>query len=88
VQKQDPNLENYYEPISEDDEFLNGLIAENEENSEPKNTYQDADMSDVLDNTVVIDPLMYDVDENNDVELRDSDSRRVIFCEERPSYRP
>jgi len=54
------------------------LIAENEETSEPKNTYQDADISDVLDNTVVIDPLMYDVDENNDVELRDSDSRRVM----------
>jgi len=67
---------------------LNGLIAENEETSEPKDTYQDADISDVLDNTVVIDPLMYDVKENNNVELGDGDSRRVILCEERPSYRP
>jgi len=31
---------------------------------------------------------MYDVDENNDVELGDGDSRRVIICEERPPYRP
>jgi len=31
---------------------------------------------------------MYDVDENNDVELGDGDSRRVIICEERSPYRP
>ena len=81
-------MENYYEPISEDEEFLTGLFTENEETSEPKDMSQDADTSDVLDNTEVIDPLMCDIDENNDVELGDGDSRRVIICEEGPLYRP
>jgi len=49
-------LENYYEPISKDEEFLNGLVRENEETSEPKDMSQDADIPDVLDNTEVIDP--------------------------------
>ena len=43
---------------------------------------QDADILDVLDNTEVIDPLMYDVHENNDLKLGDGDSRRVIICED------
>jgi len=84
--KLDPNLANYYEPISEDEEFLNGLVIENEETSEPEDMSQDADISDVLDNTE--DRLMYDVHENNDLKLGDDDSCRVIICEERPLYCP